>query len=190
MIGELSLLKNLKKHNKLDFYKVINIILIIAGSAGFILPFFILYKYKNSSEIRPIVLLSNIIGYCRFLVGNKKQMITDIAIHNIAIAIFGFITSFFSRGILGCLILFFNLFVLGTVLCDVHTAFTIIFVSLELIGICIAVFGGTNLSKRFNKNNTPLKNILKLSIFIIAIIAIIYFIAASIESKIILNHWR
>ena len=190
MIGELNLLKNIKKHNKLDFYVVMNIILIIVGSAGFILPFFISNKYKNSSEIRSTVLLSNIIGYCRFLVGNKNQMIIDIAIHNIAIAIFGFIISFFSRGILGCLILFFNLFVLGTVLCDIHTFLTIVFVSLEFIGICMAVFLGTNLSKKFNKNDTPIKNILRLSVFIIAIIVIIYFIAAFIESKIIISHWR
>ena len=190
MTGELNLSKNMKTNSGLDFYKVIDAVLISACFMGFILPFFILHKSNTSNGLGATISLAGIIGYCRFLAGSKNQMLIDIAIHNIAIAIFGFIISFFSRGTLGCLVLFFNLFVLGTVLFDVHTLPTIIFVLLEFVGICLAVFGGTHLSKRFVKKNTPAKDILKFSIFINAAIAILYFIAAFIESKIILSCWR
>lgn len=179
----------MKAHNKLDFFKVINIILMITGCIGFILPFIILHKPDNAENINTVIPLSSIVGYCRFLVAGKNQMFFDIAIHNIAIAIFGFVISFFSRGVLGCLILFFNLFVLGTVLFSVHTVPTIIFVLLELIGICVSVFGGTHLSSRVIKNNSTTKEIFKSSLVAIIIIVVVYFIAAIIESKIILNQW-
>lgn len=177
------------KSKKLDFFKFINIFLIIVGLIGFTLPFFILNKVETQEGIDQSVPLLSVANYFRFLVGNKNQMFIDIAIHNIAIAIFGFIISFFSRGILGSLALFFNLFVLGTVLFDVHTLPTIVFVLLEFIGICIAIFGGTNLSKRVVKFNDPIKSVFKYSFFIFLFIVIFYFAAAFIESKVILDQW-
>ena len=177
------------KHKKFDFFKFINAALIIVGCIGFILPFLILHKSNGSDNASLTVSLASVAGYFRFLAGNKNQMFIDIALHNIAIAVFSFIISFFSRGILGCLALFLNLFVLGTVLFDVHTTFTIIFVLLEFIGICVAVFGGTYLSKSLVRQQTSPKAIFKLSFFIILFIVVVYLVAAFIESRVILSMW-
>ena len=178
----------MKGHNRLDFFKVINIILILVGCIGFILPFIILSKTDNAENMSTTVPIASIIGYCRFLAAEKNQMFFDIAIHNIAIAILGVIISFFSRGILGCFILFFNLFILGTVFWGTQRALSIVFISLEFIGICLAVFGGTKLSEK-RKDGLSLIKLFKSSVILILIITIIYFIAAIIESKIILNQW-
>lgn len=177
------------KSKKLNFFKFINIFLIIVGLIGFTLPLFILNKVEAQEGINQSVPLLSVANYFRFLVGSKNQMLIDIAIHNIAIAIFGFIISFFSRGILGSLALFFNLFVLGTVIFNVNNLPTIIFVLLEFMGICIAIFGGTNLSKRIIKFNDPIKSIFKYSFFIFFFIVIFYFAAAFVESKVIFNQW-
>lgn len=184
------MLKNIKVNKKWSFYNIVYVTLIVTAFVGLILPYFILAKFGYSEEVGSIVPLSNIAGYLRFLSEDENQMIIRIAIHNIAIAIFGFIASFFSAGIIGGFFLLINCFVLSATLFGIHTLPAIIFVSLEFLGICIAVFGGTHLSKRFVKKNTPAKDILKLSIFINAAIAILYFIAAFIESKIILSCWR
>lgn len=183
------MLKSIKVNKKQNFYNIVYVILIITAFVGLILPYFILTKFGYSEEVGSTVSLSSIAGYLRFLSGDENQMIIRIAIHNIAIAIFGFIASFFSAGIIGVFFVLINCFVLSATLFGIHTLPAIIFVSLEFLGICIAIFGGTHLSKMFFKNNTPVKNILKLSIFIIAVIAIIYLIAAFIESKIILSCW-
>lgn len=177
------------KHKKFDFFKFINAALIIVGCVGFILPFLVLHKSNDSDNASLTVSLASVAGYFRFLAGNKNQMFIDIALHNIAIAVFGFIISFFSRGILGSLVLFLNLFVLGTVLFDIHTPFTIIFVMLEFIGICVAVFGGTYLSKKMVLQHASTKDIFRSSFFVVLFIAVTYFVAAFIESNVILNQW-
>jgi hypothetical protein len=157
------------------------------GFIGFFLPWLILQKSNNpGSETVP---LTSVASYLRFLTGNRNQMLIDIAIHNIAIAILIFILSFFSRGILGCLALFFNLFVIGAVLHDVHTLPTVLFAFLEFLGVCIAVFGGTILSEKRVKYEITLKSIFKFSIIFIFVITFLYFVAAFIESNVILNKW-
>lgn len=95
LTGELNLSKNMNANNGLGFYKVIDAVLIVACFMGFISP-----KSNTSHGLGTPVSLAGIIGYCRFLAGSKNQMLIDIAVHNIAIAIFGFIISFFSRGVL------------------------------------------------------------------------------------------
>lgn len=179
----------MKVRNRLDFFKIINAILIMTGCIGFILPFIILNKPDNAENISTSIPLTSVVGYCRFFAAGKNQMFFDIAIHNIAIAIFGFIISFFSRGILGCLILFFNLFVLGTVLFSVHNLPTVIFVLLEFIGICVAVFGGTVLSEK-RKRDVCLRDLLKQATLLLSIISCVYVLAAVIEQYVITGHWR
>ena len=109
-------------------------------------------------------------------------------LNNIAIAIFGFIASFFSAGIVGGFFLLINCFVLSTTLFGIHILPAIIFVSLEFLGMCIAIFGGTKLSEK-RKNGSSFNKIFKNSSILILIIITIYFIAAIIESKVILNRW-
>ena len=71
----MNLLKNMKVHNRLDFFKVINISCIV-----FILPFIILHKSDNTENISTFILLSSIVDYCRSLAAEKNQMFIDIAI--------------------------------------------------------------------------------------------------------------
>lgn len=188
MIGELNLLKSIKVNKKWSFYNIVYVILIITVFVGLILPYFILAKVGYSEEVGSTVSLSSIAGYLRFLSGDENQMIIRIAIHNIAIAIFGFIASFFSAGIIGGIFLLINCFVLSTTLFGIHTLPAIIFVSLEFLGMCIAIFGGTKLSEK-RKNGSSFNEIFKNASILILIIIIIYFIAAIIESKVILNRW-
>jgi len=172
---------------KTNFYKIIYIILIVMGIIALILPWIILHKSDSSNG--EIVSLISIASYFRFFTGSKSQMIVDIAMHNVAIAVFGFVISFFSRGVLGCLALFLNLFVIGMVLCDIHTLPTILFAFLEFLGICVAVFGGTILSEKRIKFDVPLNKIFKSALVLILVIAVLYFVAAFIESNILLNKW-
>lgn len=188
MIGELNLLKNIKVNKKWSFYNIVYIVLIVKVFVGLILPYFILARLRYSKEVGSAVSLSSIAGYLRFLSEDKSQMIVRIAVHNIAIAIFGFIASFLSAGIIGGFFLLINCFVLSTTLFGIHTLPAIIFVSLEFLGICIAIFGGTKLSQK-RKNGLSFNGIFKNSSILILIIIVIYFIAAIIESKIILNQW-
>ena len=184
------MLENIKNNKKIDFYKIMNVILAISAVSGLILPWFILSKSSGSNESNLAVSLSSMASFLRFFTGSKNQMVVDIAVHNFAIAILGFILSFLSHGVLGCIFLFLNSFVMGTVLYGVHTFYTILFVFLELLGICIAVFGGTNLAKKRNKSNLSLTVIFKNSIILICIMAVIYFLAAFIESGLIISKWR
>ena len=182
------MLKNIKFNKKLSFYNIVYSILVITVFVGLILPYFILAKVGYSEEVGSTVSLSNIAGYLRFLSEDDNHMIIRIAIHNIAIAIFGFIASFFSAGIVGGFFLLINCFVLSTTLFGIHILPAIIFVSLEFLGMCIAIFGGTKLSEK-RKNGSSFNKIFKNSSILILIIITIYFIAAIIESKVILNRW-
>ena len=65
----------MKVHNRLDFFKVINISCIV-----FILPFIILHKFDSTENISTVILLSSIVDYCRLLAVEKNQMFIDIAI--------------------------------------------------------------------------------------------------------------
>lgn len=172
-------------NKKFNFYKCMYVILVLIGCIGFFLPWFIIQRSNNPEN--STTLLTNLAGYLRFLTGNRSQMIIDIAIHNTAIAILGLILSFFSRGTLGTIALFLNLFMLGVVLHDIHTLPIIIFAGLEFLGICVAVFGGTMLSEKNVKCNMPFKRILKYLIILATIIATLYFIAAFVETNAILN---
>jgi len=179
------LFKNMTNNKKLDFDKIINIILFISAIAGLLLGIFVSVKLDSSSSVS----LMSIAGFLRFFTGNKNQMIIDIALHNSAIAILCLLLSFLSRGILGSVILFFNSFIIGAVLCGVNSFQSFGFVFLEFLGICLAAFIGTNLAKKRYKNNLALFDILKRFGLLSLIIVIIYFLAAIIESNLLLNHW-
>jgi hypothetical protein len=181
-----SLIKPHDGSKKINFYKVIYIVIVIFAIIGLILPWFIFSKLEFDKNVTT---LTGMAGILRFLVGNKGQMVIDIALHNFAIAIFSFILSFLSHGVLGCLYLFFNSFLIGTVLYGIHTFQTILFTFLELSGLCVAVFGGMILAKKRNLDNLSMKNIFKFTIILNFIMAIIYFLAAFIESNLILSKW-
>ena len=184
------MLENIKNNIKLNFYKIINIILVVSAVSGLILPWFILSKLNGSNEANLAVSLSSMASFLCFLNGNKNQMVINIALHNIVIALFSFISSFLSSGVIGCFFLFLNCFTLSLTLFEIHTLPAVIFIFLEFLGICIAIFGGTNLAKRRKKDNLPLSTVFKNSIILICIILVIYFLAAFIESGLILSKWR
>ena len=184
---EFGSLKNIKNNKKLDFYKIINIILIFSTIGGLILPWFVLPKLESNEFATT---LTGIAGILRFLVGNKNQMITDIALHNFAIATFSFVLSFLSHGVLGCLFLFFNSFIMSMVLYGLRTFYAILFISLEFLGLCIATFGGTILAKKRKLDNLSMKNIFKSATILTLIMMCIYFLAAFIESNLIISKMR
>jgi hypothetical protein len=169
LTNELNSLKISKKNN---FYKIINIFLIISAFLGLVLPWAILSRFQEN-VLNSATNLSDIAGYLKFLMVNKDQMIMNIAMHNFVISIICFILSFLSSGILGCFFLFLNSFSIGTVLFGVHDFWTVIFTSF--------------LVKKRKIDDFSMKNIFKISIILIAIIATIYFAAAFIESDLILE---
>jgi len=183
------LLENIQNNQKSKFYKVINIILAVSTISGLVLPWFLLSNYNSSDKANLTISLTSIAGFLRFLTGGKNQMLVDITVHNAAIAVLGFILSFLSHGVLGCVFLFLNSFLVGMVLYGVHDFQTILFVFLEILGICVAAFGGTILAKKRNENNLSLSSVFKYSGILILIITIIYFLAAIIESNLIINRW-
>ncbi len=183
------MLKNMHTNERTTFFKRIYIFLGCSIIVGIFVPFFIVFQLKSTQGVNAAVSLSNIACYLRFLAGSKSEMILSIAVHNMAVALFSFILSFFSSGVLGCLFLFMNSFVLSTTLIGVHTVHTIIFVLLEFIGICLSVFGGTALSEK-RKREVCLRDLLKQATLLLSIISCVYLLAAVIEQYVITGHWR
>jgi len=56
------LLENIQNNKKLDFYKIINIIFVIAIISGLILPWFFLSNYNSSDKRTTVVSLTSIEG--------------------------------------------------------------------------------------------------------------------------------
>ena len=180
------MLENTKSNKRLNFYVIINIVLGISMISGLSLSWFLSSRLGDSNTVP----LSSMASLFRFLTGNHNRMVLDIVLHNLSIATLGLILSFLSYGVLGFILLFFNSFVLGVILYQVHNFYTVLFVLLELLGICISVFGGTSLAKKRFRDNLPLSVVLKYSLFLFLGMTVIYLCAASIETSLIISRWR
>lgn len=175
------MLKLLK--NNISLHKVINFLMLSSAIVGFIIP---LMLFKSTSTTS----LTSLAGTLRFLIGDRKHMMLDLTIHNLAIALLGFTLSFLTNGILGCLFLFLNFFFVGASLLGILNLEIIVFVTLESVGLFISTFYGTRLARMKKSKEISAIDIVKKTAIMSIVLFFIYFLASVIESNLILNKLR
>lgn len=178
---------NFKK--KISFYNIMHLILITLAFASLILAIIVA---NNNSSITSTnnMNLSSIAGYLKFLSPNKLHSIISVALHNFGLSLMAYILSLLSGGILGIFPLCSSFFICGMVIyTSPKNLSNIIFVILELVGMCLAVFGGLCFNQKRKKSNWPLEKIFFGSLILITMLFLIYITAACIESKLLQSLW-
>ena len=178
------------KKKRLNWYLLINLSLALIAVASFIIS---LTKTRNTITTcgsTQQINVGTIASYLKFLPENKTQTIIQIALHNFALALIAYILSLFSCGVLGIAPLCSAFLVAGSVIQTSTNITTISFVTLELIGMSLAVFGGSYVFNQRKRNNLSLKKVFVISLCLTIVLVITYLFAAYIETELIQNLWR
>jgi hypothetical protein len=165
------------------------ILLSVLAFFFFALGFFVSKNLLHGSVETTNMSLSSIAGYLRFLSPNKSKTITSIALHNFGLATISYIFSLISGGILGILTICSAFFIGGFVMFTPFTWTNFSFITFELIGMGLAVFGGLYVYEKRKKSNLSLKNIFSFSLIFIFMMFFIYIIAAFIETSLLQKLW-
>ena len=174
---------------KIDLYNMIKFILIFLAVVAFCVPF---VKDTQNAQLsnNSFRELDNVLVYLRFISKDSNKLVVDLAVHNFGIAIITYILSILSAGILGAIQFCSAFFVAGNVIKTSPDVATLFFVSLELIGMSIAVFGGLFVSQKLRDGKLSINKGIIVSLVLIAIMGINYLLAAYIETGIIQKLWR
>ena len=173
---------------KIKLDNIVKVVLIFLAVVAFCVPFIkgtqsTPQVFNNSME------LENILGYLRFLSKDSNKVIVDLAVHNFSIAIITYILSILSAGILGAIQFCSAFFIAGNVIKTSPDVATVFFVSLELVGMSIAVFGGLFVSQKLRGHKLSFNKSIIVSLTLITIMGICYLLAAYIETGIIQKLW-
>lgn len=164
-----------------------NCILIILATIAFLGSIFNTTNLKqNSAEIQTID-IGSIAFYLRFLAIGEKSTTLELAFHNWGLALVSYLLSMLSFGILGIGFLCSAFFVAGMVFANTFNIFTFSFTTLEVVGMCLSVFGGLYVFNKRKKDEFSLRDVMIFSVKLICILAVIYFLAACIETNFIQN---
>lgn len=176
------------KIKKISSYILINCIFVILAILSFFITFISIKQMgQNDDSIRSIG-IGSIANYLRFLPSEyTNQDVFELAFHNFGLALVTYILSMFSFGILGILSLCSSFSVAGIVLSNSPNWLEIVFTCLEVLGMSLSVFGGTYVFNKRKRENLSLKRVFIFSIGLIVILAVIYLIAAYIETGFIQN---
>lgn len=180
---------NIKK-KKIDLYYIMNIILSLLAIISFSISFIKVGKNLQTTEVIESVGIGGIANYLQFMTVNKLQVMISIALHNFVLALIAYLLSVCSCGILGSCSLCSAFFIAGLVIRTSMDMPTVIFVTLEVAGISLAVFGGTYIFNKRRKYTMPFKKITFFSLALIGCLILIYLLAAYIEANLIQNLWR
>lgn len=179
------------KIKKINSYILINCIFVILATLSFFITYISIKQMgQNDDSIRSIG-IGSIANYLRFLPSEyKNQNILELAFHNFGLAFIAYILSMLSFGILGILSLCSAFSVAAIVFSSSPDWLAVVFTCFEVLGISLSVFGGTYIFNKRKRENLSLKRVFIFSIGLIVILAVIYLIAAYIETGLIRNILR
>lgn len=117
-------------------------------------------------------------------------MMFDIAYHNFILSLIFCLLTMFSFGLLGVFSLISTFSIAAITIKTSPDFFTISFVILEMLGMLIAVLGGNYIAYQRAKNKISLNKMFLLIFILIITLALIYTLAAYIESDLLYNIQR
>ena len=174
---------------KFNYFSVINLSMLIIPAFVFLMIYTTNINI-GSTNMHFNVNLNKIAGYLKFLFASKSTMMFDIAYHNFILSLIFCLLTMFSFGLLGVFSLISTFSIAAITIKTSPDFFTISFVILEMFGMLIAILGGNYIAHQRAKNKVSLNKMFLLIFILIITLALIYTLAAYIESDLLYNIQR
>ncbi|MFR1178858.1 MAG: hypothetical protein ACLSDH_02180 [Bacilli bacterium] len=172
---------------KVSSYVLINSFLIVSALVSFFIAIFSAKQLKQNANSVQTIEINSVAFYLRFLTIEPRTTIFELTFHNFGLALVAYILSMFSFGILSLGFLCSAFYVAGLVISNSFDFLTLVFTGMELVGMCLSVFGGVYIFDKRRKFHASLKNVLIFSVELVLTLLAIYILAACVENQFIQN---